>query len=168
LGFLLEDYISEKLSQPVIVGYTLLITGAALWVIRNIHGKKNDGDLTVKDALIVGAAQAVSLIPGISRSGATIVAAMLVGMKRETAFRFSFLLYIPVSLGVSILGFSDIISDDKFNTLMIPYVIAFLAAIIASYFALKWFANIMAKGNLKYFSIYCFIVGILAIIFFIT
>ncbi|MGX4670112.1 undecaprenyl-diphosphate phosphatase [Cerasibacillus sp. JNUCC 74] len=164
LGFLLEDYISEKLSQPVIVGYTLLITGAALWVIRNIHGKKNDGDLTVKDALIVGAAQAVSLIPGISRSGATIVAAMLVGMKRETAFRFSFLLYIPVSLGVSILGFSDIISDDKFNTLMIPYVIAFLAAIIASYFALKWFANIMAKGNLKYFSIYCFIVGILAII----
>ncbi|MFU0788609.1 undecaprenyl-diphosphate phosphatase [Virgibacillus proomii] len=165
LGFLLEDYISEKLSQPVIVGYTLLITGAALWVIRNIHGKKNDGDLTVKDALIVGAAQAVSLIPGISRSGATIVAAMLVGMKRETAFRFSFLLYIPVSLGVSILGFSDIISDDKFNTLMIPYVIAFLAAIIASYFALKWFANIMAKGNLKYFSIYCFIVGILAIIF---
>jgi undecaprenyl-diphosphatase len=164
LGFLLEDYISEKLSQPVIVGYTLLITAAALWVIRNIHGKKNDGDLTVKDALIVGAAQAVSLIPGISRSGATIVAAMLVGMKRETAFRFSFLLYIPVSLGVSILGFSDIISDDKFNTLMIPYVIAFLAAIIASYFALKWFANIMAKGNLKYFSIYCFIVGILAII----
>ncbi|MBU5267507.1 undecaprenyl-diphosphate phosphatase [Virgibacillus proomii] len=164
LGFLLEDYISEKLSQPVIVGYTLLITGAALWVIRNIHGRKNDGDLTIKDALIVGAAQAVSLIPGISRSGATIVAAMLVGMKRETAFRFSFLLYIPVSLGVSILGFSDIISDDRFNTLMIPYAIAFLAAIIASYFALKWFANIMARGNLKYFSIYCFIVGILAII----
>ncbi|WP_428986977.1 undecaprenyl-diphosphate phosphatase [Virgibacillus pantothenticus] len=167
LGFLLEDYISEKLSKPIIVGYTLLITGAALWVIRNLHGKKNDGDLTIKDALIVGAAQAVSLIPGISRSGATIVAAMLVGMKRETAFRFSFLLYIPVSLGVTILGVSDIVNDDKFSALLIPYAIAFLASIIASYFALKWFANIMAKGNLKYFSFYCFIVGILAIIYFL-
>nr|WP_289891271.1 undecaprenyl-diphosphate phosphatase [Virgibacillus pantothenticus] len=166
LGFLLEDYISEQLSKPIIVGYTLLITGAALWVIRNLHGKKNDGDLTIKDALIVGAAQAVSLIPGISRSGATIVAAMLVGMKRETAFRFSFLLYIPVSLGVTILGVSDIVNDDKFSALLIPYAIAFLASIIASYFALKWFANIMAKGNLKYFSFYCFIVGILAIIYF--
>ncbi|MFL0461657.1 MULTISPECIES: undecaprenyl-diphosphate phosphatase [Virgibacillus] len=167
LGFLLEDYISEQLSKPIIVGYTLLITGAALWVIRNLHGKKNDGDLTIKDALIVGAAQAVSLIPGISRSGATIVAAMLVGMKRETAFRFSFLLYIPVSLGVTILGVSDIVNDDKFSALLIPYAIAFLASIIASYFALKWFANIMAKGNLKYFSFYCFIVGILAIIYFL-
>ncbi|RFA37112.1 UDP pyrophosphate phosphatase [Virgibacillus dokdonensis] len=164
LGFLLNDYISDI--KAVAVGYTLLITGAALWIIRNLHGKKNDGDLTIKDVLIVGAAQAVSLVPGISRSGATIVAAMLVGMKRETAFRFSFLLYIPVSLGVTILGVSDIVKDERFNELMIPYAIAFLASIIATYFALKWFANIMAKGNLKYFSFYCFVVGILAIIIF--
>ncbi|WP_200416477.1 undecaprenyl-diphosphate phosphatase [Virgibacillus salexigens] len=165
LGLLFEDMISERLSGVVIVGYTLLITGAALWIIRNLQGKKNDGELTIKDALIVGAAQAIALIPGISRSGATIVAAMLVGMKRETAFRFSFLLYIPVSLGITVLKITDIFTDPNFDTLMIPYAIAFLASIIASYFALKWFANIMAKGNLKYFAFYCFIVGILVIIF---
>ncbi|CDQ40658.1 MULTISPECIES: undecaprenyl-diphosphate phosphatase [Virgibacillus] len=165
LGLLFEDMISERLSGVVIVGYTLLITGAALWIIRNLRGKKNDGELTIKDALIVGAAQAIALIPGISRSGATIVAAMLVGMKRETAFRFSFLLYIPVSLGITVLKITDIFTDPNFDTLMIPYAIAFLASIIASYFALKWFANIMAKGNLKYFAFYCFIVGILVIIF---
>nr|WP_123056251.1 undecaprenyl-diphosphate phosphatase [Virgibacillus profundi] len=165
LGLLFEDYIGEKLSGVAIVGYTLLLTGAALWIIRNLRGSKNDGDLTIKDALIVGFAQAVALIPGISRSGATIVAAMLVGMKQETALRFSFLLYIPVSLGISVLSVTDIIGDPDFDTLMIPYLIAFMASIIATFYALKWFINVMAKGNLKYFAFYCFIVGILVILF---
>ncbi|MFC3040591.1 undecaprenyl-diphosphate phosphatase [Virgibacillus xinjiangensis] len=163
LGLLFEDMIAD--AGVWIVGYTLLITGAALWIIRNLHGQKNDGDLSMKDALIVGFAQAAALVPGISRSGATIVAAMLVGMKQETALRFSFLLYIPVSLGISVLSITDIVSDPNFDTLMIPYIIAFMASIIASYFALKWFINIMARGNLKYFAFYCFIVGILVILF---
>lgn len=165
IGLLLEDYISEKLSGVAIVGVTLLITGAAIWIIRNLSGRKNDGDLTIKDAIIVGLAQAVALIPGISRSGATIVAAMLVGMKKETALRFSFLLYIPVSLGVTFLSITDIMNDPDFDQLMIPYIIAFMAAMVATFFALKWFMNIMVKGNLKYFSFYCFIVGVLVIVF---
>jgi undecaprenyl-diphosphatase len=165
IGLLLEDYISEKLSGALVVGVTLLITGIAIWVIRNLSGSKSDGDLTIKDAIIVGLAQAVALIPGISRSGATIVAAMLVGMKKETALRFSFLLYIPVSLGVTVLSASEIIHDPDFDLLIIPYIIAFIAALVASYFALQWFMNIMLKGQLKYFSFYCFIVGGLVIYF---
>ncbi|MEN1970327.1 undecaprenyl-diphosphate phosphatase [Lentibacillus sp. N15] len=165
LGLLLEDYISSTLSTVTIVGMTLLLTGLALWVIRNLHGNKNDGEITIKDALIVGLAQAVALIPGISRSGATIVAAMLLGMKQETALRFSFLLYIPVSIGVTIMSASDIINDPDFDILMIPYLLAFMAAIIGSYFALKWFMNIMRNGNLIYFSLYCFIIGAMVIAF---
>src|SRR5690625_397090 len=165
LGLLFEDVISESLSVAGTVGYTLLITGVALWIIRNLRGRKNDGDLTVKDAVIVGLAQAVALIPGVSRSGATIVAAMLLGMKQETALRFSFLLYIPVSLGVTVLSVSDIVNDPNFDTLMIPYAIAFMASIIATFFALKWFINVMRRGNLKYFAYYCFIVGFLVILF---
>ncbi|MFD2042703.1 undecaprenyl-diphosphate phosphatase [Ornithinibacillus salinisoli] len=164
IGFLLEDKIGD-LSRALTVGITLLITGAALWIIRNLRGNKNDGEITVKDALIVGLAQSVALIPGISRSGATIVAAMLLGMKQETALRFSFLLYIPVSLGLGILSIGDMITDPDMNTLMVPYLLAFMATIIATYFALKWFMNIMARGNLKYFAFYCFIVGILVILF---
>lgn len=165
IGLLFEDYISDKLSTVAVVGVTLLITGFALWIIRNLRGRKTDGDLKVKDAIIVGLAQAVALIPGISRSGATIVAAMLVGMKVETALRFSFLLYIPVSLGITVMSIGDILGDDNINALAIPYVLAFAASIIATYFSLKWFINIMARGNLKYFAFYCFIVGILVILF---
>jgi len=165
LGLLFEDVISNSLSVAGTVGYTLLLTGVALWIIRNLRGRKNDGDLTMKDAVIVGLAQAVALVPGVSRSGATIVAAMLLGMKQETALRFSFLLYIPVSLGVTVLSVSDIVNDPNFDALMIPYAIAFMASVIATFFALKWFINVMRRGNLKYFAYYCFIVGFLVILF---
>ncbi|UZW66436.1 hypothetical protein OC195_21845 [Priestia flexa] len=90
---------------------------------------------------------------------------MLRGTKQETALRFSFLLYIPVSLGVTVLGISDILNDPNFSELLLPYTVAFFASLIASYFSLKWFMGIMARGNLKYFAIYCFIVGALVVIF---
>lgn len=164
-GVLFGDAIGDALSNTKIVGFTLLITAVALWLIRNLRGRKNDGDLTTKDAIIVGLAQMVALTPGISRSGATIVGSMLVGMKQETALRFAFLLYIPVSLGTGILEIPEILKDPNINSLLIPYIIAFITTFIATYFALKWFMDIMAKGNLKYFSYYCVIVGILVILF---
>lgn len=166
IGVLFEDFIDEHLASIKTVGITLLVTGLALWLIRNLRGRKNDADLSYRDAIIVGLAQAVALIPGISRSGATIVAAMALGMKQETALKFSFLLYIPVSVGGMILGFSDILHDENLASLALPYTIAFIASLIASYFSLKWFMNIMAKGNLKYFAIYCFIVG--PLVFFLS
>ena len=159
IGILFGDFIEINLASIKTVGMTLFITGLALWMIRNMRGRKSDGDLSFRDAIIVGLAQAVALIPGISRSGATIVAAMSLGMKQETALRYSFLLYIPVSVGGMILGFSDIIKDPYLEELALPYVLAFFASLVASYFSLKWFMNIMARGNLKYFAIYCFIVG---------
>ena len=163
IGILLGNLIDEwkKVST---VGVTLIITGVALWIIRNIRGSKNDGQLTWKDALIVGLAQAVALIPGISRSGATIVAAMLLGMKQETALRFSFLLFIPVSLGTMLLSIDELLNDN-FAEQWVGYAIAFIASILASYVSLKWFMNIMARGNLKYFAFYCFIVGGLVLLF---
>lgn len=165
IGLLFEDMISNVFSAAIFVGFTLLLTGVALWIIRNLQGKKSDGDLSVRDAVIVGLAQSIALIPGISRSGATIVAAMLLGMKQETALRFSFLLYIPVSLGVTILSAKDIYNDPNFNTLAIPYLLAFITTVIATFYSLKWFMHIMKTGNLKYFAYYCFIVGTLVVIF---
>ncbi|WP_407272395.1 undecaprenyl-diphosphate phosphatase [Radiobacillus sp. PE A8.2] len=165
IGLLFEEQIGNTFNRTEMVGITLIITGFALWIIRNIRGSKNDGALTVRDAIIVGCAQAVALIPGISRSGATIVAAMLLGMKQSTALRFSFLLFIPVSLGTGLLSIDNIVNDPNFNVLWIPYALAFIASIIATYFSLKWFMSIMAKGNLKYFAYYCFVVGALAFFF---
>lgn len=164
IGLLFQDTIDDYLSTIVTVGITLVITGVALWLIRDIHGKRKDGNMTMKDAIIIGLAQSVALIPGISRSGATIVAAMARGINQETALRFSFLLFIPISLGGAVLSISDILNDDNLATLAVPYIMAFIGSLIASYFSLKWFMNIMAKGQLKYFAIYCFIVGPLVVL----
>ncbi|WP_434401305.1 UDP pyrophosphate phosphatase [Planococcus sp. 11815] len=164
IGVLFQDTIDSYLSTIVTVGVTLVITGLALWLIRNMRGQRKDGNMTMKDAWIIGGAQAVALIPGISRSGATIVAAMARGINQETALRFSFLLFIPVSLGGAVLSITDIINDDNLSTMAVPYIMAFIGSLVASYFSLKWFMNIMAKGQLKYFAIYCFIVGPLVVL----
>lgn len=158
IGVLFDDDIS-RLSGPQTVAITLMITGIALFLIRNLRGKRGESGMSVKDALIIGGAQAIALIPGISRSGATIVAAMARGIHQETALRYSFLLFVPVSLGGMILSFSDFLQDDNLADLWLPYLLAFIASLIASYFSLKWFMNIMAKGNLIYFAIYCLTVG---------
>lgn len=165
LGILFEDMIESILKGVKIVGVTLLITGVALWIIRRLEGYKGEKAMTAKDALIIGLAQAVALIPGVSRSGATIVGAMALGLDRDTALRYSFLLYIPVSLGGMVLKGPDIISDPLIGMLAIPYLVAFIASLIASYFALRWFINIMRSGKLGYFSIYCWMVGLFVILF---
>lgn len=165
LGLLLKDYIADNVSM-IVIALMLFATGTALWLIRNIKGNKSESDITIKDALIVGLGQAVALTPGISRSGATIISAIAVGMKQDTALRFSFMLYIPVSLGGVILGFSDFLNEPNKTDLAIPYLAAFIAALVMSYFAMKWFMGIMKKGKLVYFSYYCFILGILLLIFF--
>lgn len=166
IGILFEDVIEATIDQSVkVVGITLFITGVALWLIRKLEGYKGEKKMAVKDALIVGLAQAVALIPGISRSGATIVGAMALGLDRDTALRYSFLLYIPVSLGGMILKADDLVHDPLITSHAIPYLIAFIAALIASYFALRWFINIMRSGKLGYFSLYCWIVGACVVIF---
>lgn len=165
IGLLLKDWIETVFSSIKTVGIALFVTGIALWLIRNLRGRKQDGDLTMKDALFVGLAQAVALIPGISRSGATIVASMGTGMKQDTALRFSFMLYIPASLGAIVLAIPDIQSTSQAPGMFMAYAMAFVATLIFTYFSMKWLMGIMAKGNLKYFAYYCFVAGILLLIF---
>ncbi len=165
LGVLLSDYIADKVSMTTIA-FMLFATGIALWFIRNIKGVKDEQDLTMKDAIIVGLGQAVALAPGISRSGATIISSVAVGMKQDTALRYSFMLYIPVSLGGVILGFTDFLNEPNKADLALPYTAAFIATMVMTYFAMRWFMGIMKKGKLVYFTYYCFIVGTLLLIFF--
>lgn len=165
LGVLLNDFISENVGMRTIA-IMLFVTGIALWLIRNMKGTKTDEDITLKDAILVGLGQAVAITPGISRSGATIISAIAVGLKQETALRFSFMLYIPVSLGGVVLGFTDFLDEPNKGELAIPYLAAFLATLFMTYFALKWFMGIMKSGKLVYFTYYCFLVGTLLLIFY--
>lgn len=165
LGVLLSDVIADNVSMTTIA-LMLFVTGIALWLIRNMRGTKRDADLTTKDAIIVGLGQAVALTPGISRSGATIISAIAVGMKQETALRFSFMLYIPVSLGGVVLGISDFLDEPNKSALAIPYAATFIATLFMTYFAMRWFMGIMKSGKLSYFTYYCFLVGTLLLIFY--
>lgn len=165
LGLTIEQFISEELTKPLFVGISLLVTAFFVWLIRNLQGTKSDIDITMKDAIIIGLAQTCALIPGISRSGATIVAAMLIGLKRETALRFSFLLFIPVTIGVNVLSYKDIVNDPLFSANFIPYTLAFITSIITTYFALKWFIDVMKKGKLIIFTYYCLVVGTAVVIY---
>ena len=156
------DFLDDNIK---FVGVTLLITALFLFLIRNIKGKKESDQITLKDAFIIGLFQAVAILPGISRSGATIVGGMTRNLKRETAFDFSFLLYIPISIATGILGFKDLFSASFDTITLVMYIIATIIAGIVTYFATKWFKDIVKKGKLIYFVIYCLIVGTIIILF---
>ena len=147
------------------IGVMLLITALFLYLIKDFKGKKEKDNITYFDALIIGLSQMISIIPGISRSGATIVGSMYRDLKREVAFNFSFILYIPISIATSILGIKDLLSLDLTVGLFILYVIAFLLAFIFTYIFTKLFARIVKEGKLVYFSIYCLVIGLFVIIF---
>lgn len=145
-----------------IVGLSLIITSILLFLIRNFKGKKTDKTINGKDALTVGLFQILGLFPGISRSGSTIVGGMFSKLKRDTAFKYSFMLYIPISIAAMAVELTDIKISAS---LLFYYIVSALVAGIVTYLVTKWFRKIVNEGKLIYFSIYCFIVGLLVILF---
>lgn len=164
MGLLLKDTI-EGITSAKIVGISLLITAVMLFLVKDIKGDKTKKDMTIKDAIIVGLFQVVALFPGISRSGSTLVGGMSRNLSRDTAFKFSFMLYIPISLATMVLGVKDVVESGALNTLLIPYVLGMIIAGVVTYFSLRWFKKVLEKGKLIYFVYYCLIAGILAILF---
>ncbi len=155
-----------KLEENVkFIGLMLLLTALFLFLIRNFKGKKDRDKITFMDSVVVGLCQMISIIPGISRSGATIVGGMFRNIKRESAFDFSFILYIPISIATSILGVKDLFDMTISTGDMILYIIAALMALIFTYIFTKWFSKIVKEGKLIYFSIYCVILGFIVILF---
>lgn len=164
-GIILKDKIDLISNNVKLVGIALLITSCALFLIKDTKGKKEKKEITFFDALVIGLFQVVALFPGISRSGATVVGAMTRDFKRQVAVDYSFMLYLPISLATMILGIKDLINTPNFSSMLLPYTLGMIASMIVTYFSAKWFINIMKKGKLGYFSIYCLIVGLLVIIF---
>ncbi|TVR80986.1 MAG: undecaprenyl-diphosphate phosphatase [Chitinophagaceae bacterium] len=145
------------------VGAMLLVTGSLMFATLKMSGK--DKKITFLMAIIIGLFQAAAIIPGISRSGATLAAALFMGAQKDQATRFSFLMIIPPMLGATLLQFKEL-SDAGFtasheNNML---AIAFIAALVSGIVACKWMINIVRKGNLFYFGIYCFAIGIIAMI----
>lgn len=165
-GILLKDFFEGLFNNIPAVGFFLIITGILLYssemISRKISKKSGVKEMNVKNSLIIGVAQACSIAPGISRSGATISTGLFLGLERELAARFSFLLSIPAILGAALVQIKDISSLMDMTTG--AALAGFIAAIITGYLAIKIVLKLITEKNLLIFAYYCWIVGPLAII----
>lgn len=156
IGLLIKDHVEAFSHQPMAVGAFLVASAAIVWTTRRRHGAATA--LTVKQAFLVGLAQGVAVLPGISRSGTTIAAAMWLGLSGPQAFRFSFLLSLPAILGAVILQLSD---PGALAALGQAAVIAGTVAAVVGVAALLLLRRMVARGQLWVFALYLVPVGIL-------
>lgn len=160
---ILEQYL---LGNIFIVGIGFLITGIALAVVANKNGKKEDNDITYLDAIFVGILQAISLVPGISRSGMTLVGCLGRNMNSKTALKYSFMLYFPVSIASILIGVKKA-SLTLDISMILYYIVGMIAAGLLTYLSYKWLTKLVEKGKLWKFSIYLFAIAIFTLMFFI-
>ena len=163
IGLLYDDIIESFFSGNILlVGSMLIITGILLFVADKAKTTKKE--ITFTQSLLIGISQAVAILPGISRSGATISTSVLLGVDREKAAKFSFLMVVPLIFGKIA---KDLLSDefdlksDELLFLGVGFIFAFFTGLIAC----KWMIKLVKNTNLYYFSIYCFVVGISAILY---
>ncbi len=164
-GLLFKDFLDNKLTSLTFLAITFFITGVSLFLVRKQNGTKRDFDITYKDAIIIGLTQSIAIFPGISRSGAVLVGCLICKLNRESALKYTFLLYFPVSLGAVALGASDLINTSE-SHLIIPYIAGMISSLIITYFSYQWLSNWVKKGKLWYFSIYCLLLVIFILIYF--
>ncbi len=155
----LESFFGGKI---LLVGCMLLLT--ALLLLLADKAKNTNKEVSFVNAVIIGVSQAIAMLPGISRSGATISTSVLLGIDRTRAARFSFLMVVPLIFGK--IG-KDVLSGDlNFQSSeMLPISAGFIAAFLAGIFACKWMIALVKKSKLSYFSLYCAVVGATAIVY---
>jgi len=165
VGVLYREEVESLFSgNLVLVGSALLVTAALLVSTQLV--KAGEKKIPFLHAFVIGIAQAIATIPGISRSGATISTALLLKNNRSEAARFSFLMVLLPIIGAALLDILSISSEPAGQSIAIgSLVIGFLAAYISGYLACTWMINLVKKGNLYWFAIYCALVGIISIIF---
>lgn len=161
VGVLFEDSVDALFSGALYVpAFFLFVTGTILYLSQRMtSGEINYDTITKKEALFMGLGQACAILPGLSRSGTTIAAGLTIGLDKEFAAKFSFILSIPAILGAFILQVKDIGSAMDANFL--PVFLGFVAAIIAGYMAIKWMLDLIQNKNLDIFAYYCWLMGLI-------
>jgi undecaprenyl-diphosphatase len=163
IGILLDDVIESSSKTVLIPGLCLLITGVLLLIADNIKpGTQNAQTTSFRDASIVGIAQGCATLPGISRSGTTITVCLLCGFEKSYAVKYSFIMSIPAILGAAVLEIAKF--DDTINgEFIMNYLVGTVVASIVGYVCIKTMLKIVKDKKFIGFSIYCFIVGTIAI-----
>ena len=161
----IEDKVEALGASNVFVGIALLVTGAILFASdRMARGRKNARTATMRDALLVGCAQAVAVIPGLSRSGCTISAGMALGFDRTFAVRYSFLLSLPAVVGATLLKVIDVVKDGIDAALLPIYLVGMVVAGVVGYFSIQLVNLLAQKNKFGKFAYYCWAIGLVAIV----
>lgn len=166
VGFTLKDYIEDIFMNPLLVSVMLLVTGVILFLTK--FQKNPDGKVTLGKSFIIGLAQSFAMIPGISRSGSTISTSLYLGINREEAANFSFLMVIPVIGGATLLQLLELMEVGASGAQIEGLVIGFFTSFISGYFALKYLIIILKKQGFHYFAYYCWLVGGFSLFWFLT
>lgn len=165
VGVFFKDYVEEIFgSGLLIVGCMLLLT--ALLLVFSYYAKPRQKEhISLRDAFIIGIAQACAVMPGLSRSGSTIATGLLLGNRKESLAQFSFLMVIPPILGEALLDLLKMLKgvDVTGSIGTVPLVVGFLVAFLSGCVACKWMIDIVKRGKLIWFGIYCAVVGLITI-----
>lgn len=158
VGILFQNFIEENVRSTLLIGITLIVFGFLLWYFdKKAKNKVNIKNITLKNSIIIGIAQAIALIPGVSRSGVTITAARFRNIDRETAVRFSFLLSTPAIFGAGLVTSRKLLKVG-FESYSV-FIIGFIASVISGIFAIKLLLYLARKYNFNIFVIYRFLLG---------
>lgn len=161
IGLLFKDQVETLFEGNLLIVGSMLLVTAILLTLSKYLQKATTRPIGYRDSIIIGIAQAIAVLPGLSRSGSTISTGLMLGNHRDEVAKFSFLMVIIPILGAA---FLDVVKSD-FGTVSLPSIVAgFIAAFISGYIACSWMVKLVKKGNLIWFAIYCAIVGVIAII----
>lgn len=162
VGVLFDDMLEALFDkQIVLVACMLILTGLLLFLAD--RAKNTNKDVSFKDAIIIGLAQAVAILPGISRSGATISTSVLLGIDREKSAKFSFLMVVPLILAKMA---KDLLDGEFSGTVSLPELgIGFVAAFLTGIAACVWMIKLVKKAELRWFAYYCFAVAAVVLVF---
>ncbi len=163
IGLLFKDYIELAFASPQWASGMLLVTAVILLSTR--WAMREDRNLNASRTIIIGFAQALAMMPGISRSGSTISAGMFLRMKKSEAAEFSFLLSIPAIIGATVLQIPQFIRDITNTDLAINYFVGAIVAAVVGYISITYLMRIIKKGKFFYFGLYCAVVGLLGVLF---
>ncbi len=161
LGYSFELVLGDSLSRPFLVGCMLIVTGVVLWLGRNRSGARTIAEMSAVDALWIGTVQGIAVLPGLSRSGLTIVAALLLGMERSLAVKFSLLMSIPAIAGATLLMLSGVESAAEASTG--PYLVGMVVSGVAGYAAIHWVLLLVERRHFFRFAYYVWPLGAVAI-----
>lgn len=164
VGALFEDQIDSRLGTPVIIGISLILFGLVMaWADRRM-GRRPIEDFQARDALVVGAAQALALNPGTSRSGITMTAARAIGFEREAAVRISFVMSIPVIFGAVVVKLGGLVLDGVPEDLVVPLIVGVLTSAVAGWLAVWGTVALVRTYTLMPFVIYRIALGIVVLV----